>query len=190
MDLDVSLRDYIIIIKLSIHLSIQFKKKKKTPKFDFKIPKNPPPFSFDPNNSNDPKNSRLFPAHKLSLVFHFTYSPHSPIFVSSPPRPPLSKGRLICDRCQNLNSYGPFEHYYALLLPGATRRSLRSQCIRRRPPWVSRQGWTMSPSHDRFPPHPAEKLSSLFSGDKSRRSVRLILCGFADGLQIGCGRSV
>lgn len=95
MDLDVSLRDYIIIIKLSIHLSIQFKKKKKTPKFDFKIPKNPPPFSFDPNNSNDPKNSRLFPAHKLSLVFHFTYSPHSPIFVSSPPRPPSLRGDLF-----------------------------------------------------------------------------------------------
>lgn len=190
MDLDVSLRDTIIIIKLSIH-QVQFnlKKKKKLQNSTLKFQKILPHFPSIQTIQTILKIHAYSP-HTNFLSFSISRIPPTLQFSSLPLLAPLSKGRLICDRCQNLNSYGPFEHYYALLLPGATRRSLRSQCIRRRPPWVSRQGWTMSPSHDRFPPHPAEKLSSLFSGDKSRRSVRLILCGFADGLQIGCGRSV
>lgn len=44
MDLDVSLRDYIIIIKLSIHLSIQFKKKKKLQNSTLKFQKILPHF--------------------------------------------------------------------------------------------------------------------------------------------------
>lgn len=100
-------------------------------------------FSFDPNIKRSPplpKNLRLFPAQTFSVSISRIL--RAKLSVSFPPlqfsftrlfsfSSPLFQGRLICDRCQNLNSYSPFEHYYALLLPEATRRSLCFQCIRR-----------------------------------------------------------
>lgn len=142
-------------------------------------------FSFNPNI----KRSTFlkiygYSRHKLSpfsiscilrakLSVSFPPSPSSsPIFVHTSLFllvPSLSKGRLICDRCQNLNSYSPFEHYYALLLPEATRRSLCFQCIRRPVYNTDRhechdrdEQWAL-PMRFSVPPPPDEKLSSLFS---------------------------